>query len=156
MRRCVFLDRDGVINVKAQPGEYIRNCEEIRLIPEAVDWIRLFKALDFLVIVVTNQRGVARGIMSEAELGRIHESMRGALEQAGAYIDDIFACTHEEGTCECRKPRPGMVWEAARKWNIDLGGSIVIGDSANERELAKVCGMRFVGVDEGRVTEVVG
>jgi histidinol-phosphate phosphatase family protein len=154
MRRCVFLDRDGVINVKPKSGEYIRSWEEFRLIPAAADWIRLFNALDLLVIVVTNQRGVARGLMDQSDLDRIHRGMRAELERAGARIDDIFCCVHDNDACECRKPRPGMVLEAARKWDIDVEHSILIGDSAAERDLARACGMRFVGADEGRVTEV--
>jgi D-glycero-D-manno-heptose 1,7-bisphosphate phosphatase len=154
MRRCVFLDRDGVINVKAKPGEYIRTWEEFRLIPAVLDWIRLFNALDLLVIVVTNQQGVARGVVGPAELKRIHENMRAELARAGARIDDIFCCVHEEDACNCRKPRPGMVLEAARKWDIDLGRSLMIGDALVDRELAEACGMRFVGVEEGIVTEV--
>jgi histidinol-phosphate phosphatase family protein len=155
MRRCVFLDRDGVINVKAKPGEYVRNWEEFRLIPEVVDWIRLFNALNLLVIVVTNQRGVTLDVMSQADLDRIHQGMREELERVGARIDDIFCCVHEEGTCDCRKPRAGMVLEAARKWDIDIGHSLLIGDSAAERELAQTCGMGFVAVDGGRVMEVI-
>lgn len=154
MRRCVFLDRDGVINLKARPGEYIRTWEEFRLIPAALDWIRLFNALDLLVIVVTNQRGVARGLVGQADLERIHENMRAELARAGARIDDILCCVHEEDTCNCRKPGTGMVLEAARKWDIDLGRSLMVGDSHTDRKLAEACGMRFVGVDEGKVTEV--
>jgi histidinol-phosphate phosphatase family protein len=145
-----------VINVKPKPGEYIRTWQEFQLIPEVVDWIRLFNALGLPVIVVTNQRGVARGLMKQADLDRIHEGMRGALERVGARIDDIFCCMHEEGTCNCRKPRPGMVLEAARKWHIDLGQSLMIGDSRLDRELAQACGMRFVAVDQGKVVEVMG
>src|SRR5579863_7775705 len=105
MRRCVFLDRDGVINAKPKPGEYIRTWEEFRLIPVVVDWIRLFNVLDLLVIVVTNQRGVTGGVMSTSDLDRIHTEMRATLAERGAHIDDVFCCIHEEGTCDCRKPR---------------------------------------------------
>jgi histidinol-phosphate phosphatase family protein len=154
MRRCVFLDRDGVINVKARPGEYVRTVAEFRIIPGIIDWIRLFNALDLLVIVVTNQRGVARELMSSADLERIHQHMREQLAQHGAHIDDVFVCTHEEGSCECRKPRPGMILAAARKWNIDVARSVFIGDSDSDRELAKACGMRFLGVEDGRLMEV--
>ena len=155
MRQCVFLDRDGVINVKPTPGEYIRTWEEFRLIPEVVDWIRLFNALGLLVIVVTNQRGVARGIMKQSDLDRIHERMRAELARAGARIDDVFSCVHEEGACDCRKPKPGMVLEAAKRWDIDVGQSLMIGDSALDRKLAEICGMRFVAVDKGKVLEVI-
>jgi histidinol-phosphate phosphatase family protein len=154
MRRCVFLDRDGVINVKAKPGEYIREWREFQLIPAIVDWIRLFNALGLLVIVVTNQRGVARGLMSMVELDQIHERMRAELASLGAHIDDVFCCIHDEDSCECRKPRPGMIREAIGKWDIDLQGSIVIGDSDVDRELARRCGLPFVLVNDGRLSEV--
>src|SRR5262249_53390626 len=151
MRRCVFLDRDGVINFKPAQGEYIRTWEEFRLIPTVLDWIRLFNALELLVVVITNQRGVTLGQVDPAELARIHDNMTRELLRLGARIDDIFCCIHEEGVCNCRKPRPGMVMEAARKWDIDLTQSVLIGDSARDRELAIACGMAFVAVNEGNV-----
>lgn len=154
-QRCVFLDRDGVINQSPSTGEYVRSWEQFRLLPAVVDWIRLFKALGLLVIVVTNQRGVARGLMEQADLEEIHARMRAELERAGARIDDVLCCVHEEGACDCRKPLPGMVLKAAQKWDIDLGSSIMVGDSLTDRELALACGMRFVEVFEGKVTEVI-
>jgi histidinol-phosphate phosphatase family protein len=155
MRRCVFLDRDGVINYKPGAGEYLRRWEEFRLIPAIVDWIRLFNALDFLVVVVTNQRGVALGLVDPAELGRIHQHMRNQLLELGARIDDVFCCPHEDGVCDCRKPQPGLVFQAARKWDIDLERSVMIGDSPSDEELAQRCGMRFIPVMEGRVISFV-
>jgi D-glycero-D-manno-heptose 1,7-bisphosphate phosphatase len=155
MRRCVFLDRDGVINVAPEPKKYIRTWPEFRLIPSIVDWIRLFNALDLLVIVVTNQRGVALGQIDAGELAGIHDNMKRQLLGLGARIDDIFCCVHEEGKCECRKPRPGMIMEAALKWDIDLTRSVLIGDSAQDEELARACGMPFIAVDEGTITEVL-
>jgi D-glycero-D-manno-heptose 1,7-bisphosphate phosphatase len=151
MRRCVFLDRDGVINFKPEPNEYIRTWAEFRIIPSIADWIRLFNALDLLVIVVTNQRGVALGQIAAEDLARIHKEMKEELLRLGARIDDIFCCVHEEGTCNCRKPRPAMVMEAARKWEIDLTQSLLIGDSPRDEELALVCGMHFIAVDEGTI-----
>ena len=103
------MDRDGVINEKAPPGGYITSHQQFRLLPQAVEWIRLFNALDFLVIVVTNQRGVARGLMTEAELALIHQKMHHELAKHGARIDDIFYCPHDVDSCECRKPKPGMI-----------------------------------------------
>ena len=103
------------------------------------------------MIVVTNQRGVALGQIDPAELARIHDKMKQELLGLGARIDDIFCCVHEEGTCNCSKPRPGMVIEAARKWDIDLTQSMLIGDSSRDEELALACGMAFVAVHEGTV-----
>jgi len=153
MRRCLFLDRDGVINAAPPEGEYIRSWEEFRLLPETVDWIRLFKATGYLAIVITNQRGVARGFYSEAELAAIHAQMRAALAAQGAVLDDIFYCPHAEGECNCRKPLPGMIEQAQKKWDIDLAASLFIGDGERDRLLAERCGIPFVRVRAGRVIE---
>jgi histidinol-phosphate phosphatase family protein len=154
-RRCAFLDRDGVINVKQPEGEYVTSWNKFQLIPEIVDVIRLFNALDYLVIVVTNQRGIARGIMQSADLETIHQQMCEQLQTLGARIDDIYFCPHNEGECNCRKPRPGMVQAACQKWNIDLTNSIMLGDSKCDRELAQNCGLRFVLMKHGRIQETV-
>ena len=133
LRRAVFLDRDGVINRSPAPGDYVRRWEDFQLIPQAVEWIRRFNAMDLPVIVVTNQRGVGRGLMEAAALDRIHAHMRRELA----------------------KPRPGLVLEAARKWRIDLGRSVLLGDSWRDRDLAERCGMDFVEVREGRMMSEV-
>lgn len=156
MRRCVFMDRDGVINVAPRSGEYVRSAAEFQLIDSVVDWIRIFNALDLLVIVVTNQRAVARGLMSLEDLDEVHRKMCSELAVRGARLDDIFRCIHEEGACACRKPRPGMVYDAAAKWDIDVRGSLMIGDSARDRKLAEACGMRYISVESGRVSAVLG
>lgn len=154
-RRCLFLDRDGVINAAPPVGEYIRCWEEFRLLPEAAGWIRLFKAAGFLAIVLTNQRGIALGLYSEADLEGLHERMRAELAAQGAILDDIFYCPHDEGACDCRKPLPGLVRAAQQKWNIDLGASLLIGDTGRDRQLAERCGIPFALVREGRVVETI-
>jgi D-glycero-D-manno-heptose 1,7-bisphosphate phosphatase len=149
--RCVFLDRDGVINEKAAPGEYIRSEAEFHFLPNSADWIRLFNALEFLVIVITNQRGVALGLMTEDDLARIHRKMVAELAAQGARIDDIFYCPHSENSCECRKPKPGLVYAARDKWNIDLAHSLLLGDSDNDQQLAVACGVPFLRVVDGHI-----
>jgi D-glycero-D-manno-heptose 1,7-bisphosphate phosphatase len=155
MRRCLFLDRDGVINEAPPPGEYVRSWDEFRLLPEAVAWIRLFKAAGYLAIVVTNQRGIARGLYTHADLKALHQRMQAELAAQGAVLDDIFYCPHEEGACDCRKPRPGLVLEAQRKWDIDLASSLLIGDGERDRLLAERCGIPFALVRGGRVLETI-
>jgi histidinol-phosphate phosphatase family protein len=150
-RPCVFLDRDGVINEKAPEGDYVVSWSRFHFLPNIADWIRLFNAMDQLVIVVTNQRGIARGRMTEADLAEIHKKMCSVLGQQGARIDDIFYCPHEEGTCDCRKPRPGLVRSAKEKWDIDLSRSLLIGDSERDAELARACGLRFLRAADGRL-----
>ena len=152
IRRCVFLDRDGVINQKAAPHEYIRNWSEFRFLPNIADWIHLFNALDFLVIVVTNQRGIARGVTTRESVDDIHVRMVAELAAQGARIDDVFVCPHEEDACDCRKPKPGMVVEAQAKWDIDLAESLMIGDSDSDAMLATACGMRFLRAAGGKLT----
>jgi D-glycero-D-manno-heptose 1,7-bisphosphate phosphatase len=150
-RRCVFLDRDGVINEKAAPHEYIRTWSEFRFLPNIVDWIRLFNVLDFLVIVITNQRGVARGMMTRESVDDIHRNMIVELAARGARIDDVFVCPHQENACDCRKPKPGMVLQAQAKWDIDLPASLMIGDSDSDAALAAACGVRFLRASNGKV-----
>ncbi len=140
-----------MINVKAPEGEYIRSWSEFQFLPNIADWVRLFNALDFLVIVVTNQRGVALGKLTEEQLGEIHANMIRELGSMSARIDDVFACPHHTDVCECRKPKPGMVLKAQDKWGVDLGRSLMIGDSDSDAELATACGLRFLRVRDGRL-----
>jgi D-glycero-D-manno-heptose 1,7-bisphosphate phosphatase len=155
MRRCVFLDRDGVINYKAAEGEYIVRWEDFRLIPTIVDWIRLFKTLGYLVVVVTNQRCIDLGLISSGEMDELHRRMKDLLLEHGATIDAVYCCPHGIDQCNCRKPKPGMVLEAAKEWDIDLSSSIMIGDSKLDRDLAKNCGLAFVAVADGKIVESV-
>ena len=155
MRRCVFLDRDGVINVKQPDGEYVRSWDQFEWIPQTIDWIQLFNRLGFLVVVVTNQRGVARGLMTLEAVNEIHRRMVEELAGRGATIDDVFVCPHATDSCPCRKPLPGMVYAARDKWNIDLAHSLMIGDSESDRQLAENCQMPFVAVCDGQIVETI-
>jgi D-glycero-D-manno-heptose 1,7-bisphosphate phosphatase len=93
--------------------------------------------------------------MSHADLIELHERMRAELTAQGAILDDIFYCPHEEGACNCRKPRPGLVLEAQQKWNIDLSASLLIGDSQRDQLLAEGCRIPFALVRDGRVVETI-
>ena len=150
-RPCVFLDRDGVINVAPEKGAYIRTWEEFRFLPGITDWIRLFNALEYLVIVVTNQRGVALGLIESRHLNEIHANMVQELARQGARLDDVFYCPHHEDACLCRKPKPGLVLAAQQKWTIDLERSLMIGDSSSDEQLAENCGLRFLRAADGRL-----
>jgi D-glycero-D-manno-heptose 1,7-bisphosphate phosphatase len=152
-RRCVFLDRDGTVNVAPLEGEYIRTWEQFRFFPGIIDWICIFNRLGFLVVIVTNQRGVARGLIRQEDLDEIHRRMVLEVERAGGRIDQILCCPHEEDACLCRKPKPGLVLEATARWDIDLAASVMIGDSEADRVLAAQCGMSFIQVRDGHVVE---
>ncbi|HEV2062608.1 MAG TPA: HAD-IIIA family hydrolase, partial [Solirubrobacteraceae bacterium] len=103
---AAFLDRDGTINVKPPEGEYVEAPEELRLLPGAAAAIARLNAAGLPVIVVTNQRGVALGRMTEADVAAVHDRLREELSRAGAHVDAIYHCPHQEGACACRKPRP--------------------------------------------------
>lgn len=155
-RPCIFFDRDGVINEAPPPGDYLRSWSEFRLIESVVDWIRLFNTLGYLVVVVTNQRGIARGLMTVEAVEDIHRRMMETLAGRGARIDDVFYCPHErDAGCDCRKPLPGMVRRAAAKWDIDMERSAMIGDSKKDEELARACGMTFIAVAGGAIVDQV-
>jgi histidinol-phosphate phosphatase family protein len=150
-RRAVFLDRDGVINRSPPVGSYVRSWDEFEFLQPIFDWVRLFNAMDLLVIVVTNQRGVALGQVTGAAVEEIHRRMLLEFGRRGCRIDDVYFCPHEEGTCGCRKPRPGMVLAAQQKWDIELTGSLLIGDADCDRALAKSCGLHFLRAARGRL-----
>jgi D-glycero-D-manno-heptose 1,7-bisphosphate phosphatase len=135
LSRAVFLDRDGVINQRPPEGDYITRWEDFHILPGVAEGIALVNRVGFSVIVVTNQRGVAKGLMTETDLQQMHEKMTGELARAGAKIDATFYCPHEiEPGCDCRKPAPGMLLSAARLRGVDLRTSWMIGDSDNDVE----------------------
>jgi histidinol-phosphate phosphatase family protein len=147
MKQAAFLDRDGVINRKAPEGQYVTRWEEMEFCPGASEAIRLLNRAGFLVIIVTNQACVARGFMTAAELECIHARLCFTFESAGATIDAIYYCPHEnEPPCSCRKPKPGMLFHAARIHNIDLAQSWMIGDSARDMQAGRAAGCNTVRV----------
>ena len=149
MNRAAFLDRDGVINRKAPVGQYLTRWEEIQMLPGVAQAIRLFNRAGYLVIVVTNQRSVAKGLISVSELEDIHHRMCEELARTGATVHEVYYCPHElEPACSCRKPQPGMLLRAAHTHNIDLSVSWIIGDSDLDVEAGKNAGCRTVRLVE--------
>lgn len=142
---AVFLDRDGTIN---EEKDYLHRIEDFEFIPGAAGAIRRLKEAGFLVIVVTNQSGVARGYYSLDEVEILHRHMRKELQAAGASVDGIYVCPHHpvEGIgeyrreCDCRKGRPGMLLRAAEEHGIDLSRSYMIGDKIADVEAGEAAG----------------
>ncbi len=158
-RRTVFLDRDGVLNEKAAEGDYVKHWSEFRFLPGAADALTELKKLGFLLVVVTNQRCVAKGIVSEEELHEIHVRMADELAARGAKLDAIYYCPHDvfDG-CLCRKPKPGMIISAIDAFEqagteVEVGNSFMIGDSETDVLAGKALGMRtgFIGRAQARV-----
>jgi len=143
MKRAAFLDRDGVINRKPKEGQYVTRWEEMQFLPGVAEGIALLIGAGFCVIVVSNQRCVAKGLLTVRELGLIHERMCQELAAAGAVITEVYYCPHEtQPPCSCRKPAPGMLLAAARAHEIDLTASWMIGDSHIDVEAGKNAGCR--------------
>ncbi len=139
LRKVVYLDRDGTINHDS--ATYIKSRTEFKFIPGSIEAIRLLTFSGFTSIVITNQSALARKFISPAELDRIHAMMKDAIISGGGKITDIFFCPHMPNAgCECRKPAPGLLLQAQRKYNIDLATSIMVGDSAKDIECARNAG----------------
>lgn len=135
---AVFVDRDNTIS-KDVP--YCSRPEDFELLPMAADGIRLLNEHGFKVVIVTNQSGIARGFFTEETLERIHCKMMDELAKEKAHIDGIYYCPHHpDDDCECRKPKPALLLQAANDFNIDLRSSYVIGDSAMDIEMGKMVG----------------
>ncbi len=147
MKRAVFLDRDGVINHKAAEGEYVTRWEDFHFLPGAVEAISSLDRAGWSVIVISNQRCVAKGLLTIAELEAIHQKMLEELARAGAKLDGIYYCPHDgESLCLCRKPSPGMLLTAAQEHQIDLTSSWMVGDSESDIEAGKRAGCGTVRI----------
>lgn len=151
-RRAVFLDRDGTIN---EESGYLFRIEECRFLPGVSAAVRELNTAGFLVVVVTNQSGIARGYYSEADLEALHRHMEQAFAEAGARIDGWYYCPHhpefsgDSSSCECRKPLPGMLLSAAEELGIDLASSWMVGDKGADVEAGIAAGCRPILVRTG-------
>ncbi len=153
-RPAAFLDRDGVLNVD---HGYAHRPDQLEWVAGAPEAIRLLNEAGYIVIVVTNQSGVARGLYSEAAVRQFHTHMQDALLAQGTHIDAFYYCPHHpEGTvkelavqCRCRKPGPGMLEQAAQEWPIDLGRSFLIGDRDNDIVAAAAFNVRGIKFNAG-------
>lgn len=154
MSKAVFLDRDGVINRKAPEGQYVTRWEDFHLLPGVIEGIAKLNRAGVRVIVVTNQRCVAKGLLTESDLKELHGTMCEHFAQAGARIDAIYYCPHGlDAGCDCRKPAPGMLLRAAKLHNLDLTSSWMIGDSGSDIQAGKNAGCRTVRVLENNSVE---
>ncbi len=144
MHRAVFLDRDGLINVKAAPHDYVKHRSEFILLPGVPGAVRELNEAGFLVLVVTNQRGIARGLVSSLEVEDIHNYMREELARHGAHVDGVYVCPHEDGCCRCRKPEIGLFLSAEQEYEIDRLHSWTVGDSPSDIEAGRRYGSRTI------------
>ncbi len=137
--KLIILDRDGVINHDSD--EFIKSPDEWIPIPGSMEAIARLNQAGYRVVVSSNQSGIARGLFNIATLNAIHQKLHTAAQQVGAGIDAIFFCPHAaDDNCDCRKPKPGMLHEIARRFDVSLKGVPVIGDSLRDLQAAFVSG----------------
>lgn len=147
MDKAVFLDRDGTINVDK---DYLYKIEDFEYLPGAVEGLRLLQELGYLLIVITNQSGIARGFYTEKDYQALDQWMKDDLESKGVTITASYYCPHLPGSpikeydvlCDCRKPSLGLYYKAIKDWDLDIDKCIAIGDKERDLEICKVSGCK--------------
>ena len=145
--KTVFLDRDGVIN--QERSDYVKSILELEIYPNVAKNIKLLKDAGFLVIVITNQSAVNRGIITHETVNQIHNSIQVHLKKYGTFLDGFYYCPHTPNeNCNCRKPKSGLLEKAILELNIDLNSSWMIGDSDSDIEAADSIGCKAIKISD--------
>ncbi len=143
---CVFFDRDGIVNKSPGPG-YVERWEDFHLQLGFISALKIAIAKGYPSIIITNQQGVAKGLYSKEKLAQIHGNMRAQFRAHAVDVIDVFSCTHyATDHCDCRKPKPGLFFEASKKYELDLSRSWMIGDSEKDVEAGQAAGCRTIRV----------
>jgi D-glycero-D-manno-heptose 1,7-bisphosphate phosphatase len=144
----VFLDRDGVLNEKMPEGQYVTSWDDFHLLPGVAESIARLNQAGLRVIVVSNQRGIARGLYTKSDVDDIHSRLQSLLQSQGARIDGFYFCPHGKGQCNCRKPLPGLFDEAVIDFpDILAATSAMVGDSLSDIEFGRNLGMPTVFIE---------
>lgn len=139
---AVFLDRDGVIN---EDREYVHTIDEFKFIDGVIETCQKLKQQGYLLVVVTNQSGIGRGMFTEEQFMQLTEWMDWSLADRGVDLDGIYFCPHTpEADCACRKPKPGMLLDAAKELDIDMANSYMVGDKVADLEAGRAAGVGTV------------
>lgn len=159
--KAAFIDRDGVIN---EERDYVHRIADFVLLPGVVQGLTLLRDAGYRLIVVTNQAGIARGYYDQVEMDRLHNHLRAQLAKHGVALDAIYFCPHHpQGSiealaieCDCRKPKPGMLLQAAKDLDLDLAASVLIGDKLSDVQAGKCAGLGCtVIVESGHYVDLV-
>lgn len=157
MKKIIFLDRDGIINKKPSKADYVKNWDEFHILPEAIEALQLLKKNNFQIFIITNQAGIARGLMTEKDLLDIHKNLLRLFKKNNVHIAKIYYCPHgwNDG-CECRKPKPGMLLQAADMFDFDIKKAIFIGDDNRDKQAGDAAGCRTILMaPNGNLLEIV-
>lgn len=147
MTRAIFFDRDGTIN-SDEGHYYIYKREDFQFNPGVIDGIRRLNKAGYLIIVITNQGGVAKGEYTIEDVDTLHAYMCAELEKQGAHVDKIYYCPHHDSisSCPCRKPSPYMIEKAIEEFDIDKSTSLLIGDGSRDIEAAQAAGIQGIKI----------
>jgi len=155
--KAVFLDRDGVLNCEI--GDYVCRFEDFKLL-DNFDALKTLHDRGYLLIIATNQGGLAKGWYSEDELAKMHNHLKEKYLEHGVKFTDIFYCPHHPdftGDCDCRKPKPGLLLQGIKKYNLDPSKSYFIGDRERDIEAANGAGVKGILIDSNQpLSEVLG
>ena len=144
MDKCVFLDRDGVIN-HLNMGKYVLSWPEFEFLEGAIEAIAELSGAGFKIFIITNQSPIGRSLLTEEGLAVIHNNMLFEIEQGGGIVEEVFHCPHApDDKCKCRKPETGMFDQVNEKYDIDYANSWFVGDFESDREVASRAGLKFV------------
>lgn len=160
MNKAVFFDRDGTLNEEVH---YLHKIEDFKWIEGAIDAIKFCNDNGYLAIVITNQSGVARGYYPESDIMKLYDWMNDDLAKYGAHLDGIYYCPHHPTgkvreyaiDCDCRKPKPGMLFKAQKDHNIDLKSSYLIGDGVRDVECAEAAGVKGIRYTGGNLHQAL-
>ena len=145
--KTVFVDRDGVIN--QERSDYVKSISELEIYPNVAKNIKLLKDAGFLVIVVTNQSAVNRGIITHETVNQIHNSIQVHLKKYGTFLDGFYYCPHTpDENCNCRKPKSGLLEKAILELNVDLNSSWMIGDRDSDVEASNSIGCKAIKISD--------
>lgn len=150
-RPAVFLDRDGVLN-RYLPGDYVKTPEELELLPGAGTAVARLNAFGYSVYVISNQQGVAKGLMTSSDLDLVDAKLHAGVTECGGTIERSYYCTeHKDSKSTYRKPEPGMILQAAQEYDLDLSRSVFVGDTETDAQAARAAGVgAFVLVLSGK------
>ena len=150
-KKVIFLDRDGVINKKMPEENYVKHWEEFEFLPGALEALSLLKKAGYQTYIITNQRGVGRGLMKESDLETLHSKLAKELKENNIEFGGIYYCPHDfVADCFCRKPKPGMFFRAAREHHLDLTKAWFVGDDQRDLEAGKAAGCKTILLDQNR------
>ena len=149
MTKAIFLDRDGVINKERK--DYVKSIEEFQILDGVPESIKMLKEKGFVVIVITNQSAINRGLVTIETLNEIHNHLQKILKDNNTSIDDFYFCPHiPDENCQCRKPNPGMLIKAVQDHDIDMNQSFMIGDSLTDVQAAQKAGCKGILLNQNQ------